>query len=199
MSTAKSLNEIAELNHKNAERILEDTGIIRLWGNIGATIRPVGSFKSGLMIRNLDIDLHIYTDEVKLSEDFTVMQKFAENPGVKRFEYINQLNTDEECIEWHVHYHDNKEDAMWKLDIIHLRKGSTFDGFVERVTDRVIELLTPETRETILQIKHTLPADIPVKSIEIYQAVLADGVQTTNEFMEWRALHPFTGVADWLG
>ena len=52
---------ISESNQQKAHRILEDLSIISLWQDIGAEINLVGSLKTGLLCKHLDIDFHVYT------------------------------------------------------------------------------------------------------------------------------------------
>lgn len=188
---------LAEHNRQAAWKVLEETGIIQAWENIGATVHIVGSLKSGLMMKSKDIDLHIYTDRLILSDSFSVMEKLAENGSIKEIHYINQIDTEEECIEWHVCYED-KEKKRWKFDMIHIRRGSKYDGFVEKVTDTIMERLTPETKEAILRIKFDMPDDCKIPGIEIYRAVLSGGVRGYDEFMNWRKEHPFTNSMEWM-
>ena len=44
----------------------------------------------------------------------------------------------------------DREQNTWKGDMIHSRKGSRYDGVVEKVTAAIAERLTPEIRKTIL-------------------------------------------------
>jgi hypothetical protein len=111
---------LSEHNQQAAWQILEDTGIIPAWESIRATVNLVGSLKSGLMMKSRDIDRHIYTDRLILSDSFSVMEKLAENLSIKEIHYINQIDTEEECIEWHVWY-EGKEKKRWKFDIMHIR------------------------------------------------------------------------------
>lgn len=189
--------ETARKNQEKAWKIIADTGVVGVWESIGAKVNLVGSLKSGLLMKNRDIDFHIYTDELRLTDSFTAMERLAENPFLKRIEYINLIDTEEECIEWHAWYEDGYGE-VWQLDMIHLRCGSAYDGVVERVTEGVIKLLTPEKRETILRIKNDTPEDVKILGIEIYRAVLADDIDTFNDFIEWRKSHPLTGVFGWL-
>ncbi|MBP1644812.1 MAG: hypothetical protein H6Q16_387 [Bacteroidetes bacterium] len=188
---------LAEHNRQAAWKILDDTGIIQAWENIDATVNVVGSLKSGLMMKNRDIDLHIYTDQLILSESFSVIEKLAKNRSIKEIHYINQINTEEECIEWHVLYED-KEMIRWKFDMIHIRRGSKYDGFVEKVTDTIIKQLNSETKEAILRIKFDMPDNCQIPGIEIYRAVLSGGVRSYNEFMDWRKDNLFTNSMEWI-
>lgn len=103
--------------------ILEHTGIIPAWERIGATVHLVGSLKSGLLAKSRDIDLHIYTDTLDIAASFSVMQELAERLSLKEIHYNNLIQTEEECIEWHVLYEDEDRNT-WKFDMIHIRKGS---------------------------------------------------------------------------
>ncbi|HBQ57542.1 MAG TPA: hypothetical protein DD786_10385, partial [Porphyromonadaceae bacterium] len=163
----------------------------------GATVNLVGSLKSGLLMKNRDIDMHIYTDKLSVSESFSVIQELAERLSLKEIHYKNLIDTEEECIEWHVLYEHNNRDT-WKFDMIHIRKGSRYDGTVERVTDAITERLTPEIRKTILQLKQEIPEGIVIPGIEIYHAVFEGDVSSYEELEQWRKNHPLINSLDWL-
>ncbi len=74
--------------------------------------------------------------------------------------------------------------------------GSKYDGFVENVTDSIINKLTPETKKTILQIKYDIPDDIKIPSIEIYQAVLSNKISSYKEFIQWRESNALTNTME---
>ena len=189
--------KIAEKNQQAAWRILENTHIIPSWEQIGASVNLVGSLKSGLLMKNKDIDMHIYTDRLSIPESFSVIQELAARLNLKEIQYKNLIDTEEECIEWHVLYEDSERD-LWKFDMIHLRKGSKYDGTVERVTDTIIERLTPEIRKTILQIKYDIPDHIMIPGIEIYHAVFTGKVKNYQKLEQWRRTHPLTNSLEWL-
>lgn len=193
----EGIHRLAELNQKRAWKIIEDTDIIAIWQSIGAEINLVGSLKSGLLMKNRDIDFHIYSDPVILSDSFRAISILATNPGITRIEYVNLLQTEEACIEWHVWYED-KDGDTWKFDLIHIQKGSAYDGYMEKVTSRIIELLTPEIRDAVLQIKYDIPETEKVMGIEIYRAVLEAGIRDYNQFQEWRKKNPVIGVLKWM-
>lgn len=188
--------KLAEQTQLIALKILEETRIIQEWESIGATVNIVGSIRSGLMMKSKDIDLHIYSDILDIEESFSIMQKLSKRLSFKEILYKNQIHTDEECIEWHAWYEDNQLN-LWKFDMIHIRKGSKYDGFVERVTDAIIEKLTPEIREVILNIKFDIPETIIIPSIEIYYAVFSGKVKNYIEFEQWRRDNPMINSLDW--
>lgn len=189
---------LAEQNRQAAWKILETTGIIRAWEDIGARVNIVGSLKSGLMAKHKDIDMHIYTDAPDAAESFSVIRRFAANPAVKEIHYKNLLDTEEACIEWHVLYREDGSAESWKFDMIHIRKGSKYDGVVEKVTDAIIGRLTPEIKQTILQLKFDIPDGILIPGIEIYHAVFAGGVRSYPELKQWRNTHPLANSLDWM-
>ncbi len=197
MDGLKNIFEVSHQNQQAAWKLLEETGIIQLWEDIGATVNLVGSLKSGLMMKSRDIDMHIYTDKVTVADSFSVIAKLAEKPSVKEIQYVNLIDTEEECIEWHISMED-KEKNQWKFDMIHIRRGSKYDGFVEKVTDAIIAQLTPETKEAILCIKFDMPDDAKIPGIEIYRAVLSGGVRSYDELLVWREKNPLINSMEWI-
>lgn len=189
--------EVAQHNQQTVWNILENTGIIPAWERIGATVHLVGSLKSGLLAKNKDIDLHIYTDKLNIAESFSVMQELAERLPLKEVQYKNLIHTEEECIEWHAIYED-KDMNTCKFDMIHIRKGSKYDGVVEKVTAAIMNRLTPEVKKNILQIKFDVPDDVQISGIEIYHAVFVGEVSNYKELEQYRKTNPLTNSLDWL-
>lgn len=181
---------------KKAFEIVERSQIIQLWENIGAEVYIVGSMKTGLLIHK-DIDIHVYTEKVSIFESFSVMAKLAERMNLTEIQFKNGLETEEECIEWHALFEERSKDR-WKLDLIHIRKGSMYDGVVEKVTNAIAVKLTPELRRTILQIKYDMPKTAPIPGIEVYHAVFSGNVKTYEELLQWRKTNPLTESLDWM-
>lgn len=189
--------ELALHNQQTAWKILEHTGIIPAWERIGATVHLVGSLKSGLLAKNKDVDLHIYTDKLDVAASFSVMQELAERISLKEVQYKNLIHTEEECIEWHALYEDEELNS-WKFDMIHIRRNSKYDGVVENVTTAIMNRLTPEIKKTILQIKFDVPDGVMIPGIEIYHAVFTGGVRSYEELEQYRKINPLTNSLDWL-
>ena len=189
--------ELAKRNQQKAWEIIEDTRIVRIWEGIGAKVNLVGSLRTGLLMKHRDIDFHIYTSPLDLSASFRAMAELAENTSVKKIEYTNLLHTAEACIEWHAWYQD-MEGELWQMDMIHIQEGSRYDGYFERVAERISAVLTDEMRLTILKLKYETPDTEKIMGVEYYQAVIQDGVRSYPEFEEWRRLHPAVGVVEWV-
>lgn len=189
--------EIATLNQQKAWSIIKDSRIIQIWESVGAKVNLVGSLKTGLLMKHRDIDFHIYSSPMNLSDSFRAMAMLAENPSVRKIEYTNLLDTEEACIEWHAWYQD-REGELWQIDMIHIREGSRYDGYFEKVAERISAVLTDEMRRAILHLKYETPEDEKIMGIEYYQAVIRDGVRSCSDFEEWRMQHPVTGVVEWM-
>lgn len=189
--------ELAKRNQQKAWEIIEDTRIVRIWEGMGAKVNLVGSLRTGLLMKHRDIDFHIYTSPLDLSASFRAMAELAENTSVKKIEYTNLLHTEEACIEWHAWYQD-MEGELWQMDMIHIQEGSRYDGYFERVAERISAVLTDEMRLAILNLKYETPDTEKIMGVEYYQAVIQDGVRSYPEFEEWRRLHPAVGVVEWM-
>lgn len=189
--------QIAEANTRRAKEIIADLDLPAVWGSIGAEVHQVGSMRMGLMVKHRDIDFHIYTDRLEIEKSFAAMARLACHPAIRRVEYGNLIDTEERCIEWHAWYAD-RDGALWQLDMIHIERGSRYDGYFERVADGVQARLTPETRDAILRLKFETPDTEKIMGIEYYVAVLRDGVRTYPQFVSWRESHPANGVIEWM-
>ena len=193
--TTGNIELIAKNNFEKALQIIEKSSIRQTWESIGATVNQVGSMAMGLLMKHRDIDFHIYTDKLDISESLEVIRKICANPAVTRMEYRDLSDTDEACLEFHIWFMlDNEE---WQIDMIQILKGSQFDGYFERVARRIKEVLTPELRRTILELKYQTPDDEHIMGIEYYQAVIADGIRSYPEFIQWRKTHPANGIITW--
>ncbi len=195
--TDEQLIKTSEQCQNRAHELLHDMGLTDIFANAGIEAHTVGSLAMGLLFNHLDIDLHVYSPSVTVKESFGVMASVADNECVEKVECRNLLNTEEACMEWHFQAND-KHGGSWQIDIIHIVKGSRYDGFFERVADRIKRALTDETRLAILRLKSETPANEHIMGIEYYQAVLRDGVRTWHDFCDWRKRHAACGITEWM-
>ena len=195
--TDKQIVELSLQNQERAHELLRKTHIMEILSEAGTDAHIVGSLAMGLLINHLDIDIHVYSTDVTLQDSFAIMAKIAENKSVIKIECRNLLHTEEVCIEWHVWVKDD-EDKTWQIDIIHILRGSRYDGFFERMAERINDVLTTETRTTILRLKYETPGNEHVMGVEYYQAVLRDGIRTLSQFNKWRELHKPNGIIEWV-
>lgn len=193
-------SEILDLSGSNQQRawnIIRRLDIMKIWADAGAEAHVVGSLAMGLMMTHRDIDIHVYSSPLTVEGSFAAMAKLAVNAAIKKIECRNLLDTDEACIEWHAWY-DDGDGGPWQIDIIHILKGSRYDGFFERMAERIKAALTDETRLAILRLKAETPEDVHIMGVEYYQAVLRGGVRTLADFIRWRQEHPVTGIVEWM-
>ena len=193
-------SEILDLSGSNQQRawnIIRRLDIMKIWADAGAEAHVVGSLAMGLMMTHRDIDIHVYSSPLTVEGSFAAMAKLAVNAAIKKIECRNLLDTDEACIEWHAGY-DDGDGGPWQIDIIHILKGSRYDGFFERMAERIKAALTDETRLAILRLKAETPEDVHIMGVEYYQTVLRGGVRTLADFIRWRQEHPVTGIVEWM-
>ena len=176
--------EIAAANQQRAREVIRDTDLEAIWRSVGAEANLVGSLRTGLLMKHRDIDFHIYSSPLRVADSFAAMARLAENPRIRRIEYGNLLDAQDQCLEWHAWYADADE-RLWQIDMIHM-------------PDRISAVLTDETRRAVLQIKYDTPDEVKIMGIEYYQAVLRDGVRTYAEFEAWRAANPVEGILEWM-
>lgn len=191
------IEEIASKNRERAWKVIEDTGIINMWESANMEINLVGSLKTGLLVKHRDIDFHIYSGKIEVADDFSIMGRLAESKRIRRVEYGNMLDTEERCLEWHAWYEDDYNE-LWQIDMIHIIRGSRYDGYFEKVAERISSVLTDETRQAIMRLKYETPESEKIMGIEYYQAVIRDGIRTYSGFLRWRERQPVQGVIEWI-
>ena len=197
MGNLESALALSSARVERAWQILKTGGFFEAWTTIGAEPHVVGSLRMGLLAKHRDIDLHIYSSELSVSDSFLAVAHLAQNGVVRHVEYRNLIDTDEHCIEWHAGYVDDGGEE-WQVDMIHILRGSRYDGYFERVADRISAVLTEEMRRAVLLLKYLTPDDCHVAGIEYYRAVIEGGVRTYEDFLEWRCDHPLLGVVEWM-
>lgn len=167
--------------------VLERSGIGRVWQQAGCRVNLIGSVRMGLIATHRDIDMHVYSCGITEGSSFAIAARMAADPCVTEIKCINGLHTDERCMAWHVQYLCDGE--MWKFDIIHIEEGSLYDGYFERMADRIVEVMTPAQRHTILELKFAAPEGSDIRGVEFYEAVIADGVDSAEALDCWLGSH----------
>ncbi len=188
---------LAATNQHRAHQIIADLGIMAAWDSIGAEAHIVGSLATGLLAKHRDIDLHIYSSSVDVAASFRAVAAIASTPGVKKVECTNLLAAEDECLEWHL-WHEDPASGLWQIDMMHIRRGSRWEGHFEQVAARILATLTDETRQVIIRLKCQTPDDLHIMGIDYCRAVLADGVRTLPEMLAWHAAHRTDGIVEWM-
>lgn len=192
----ENILEEAQHNTQEAFAVLRKTRAVAAWDLQGAEVHLVGSLACGLYMDSRDIDLHVYTDPFDLTAGFEAMAFIAKQKGVKAMTYNNLLDAPDACCEWHVTYED-EQGREWTLDIMHITRGSRYDGYFERQAAKIKEMVTDETRKAVLQIKKSLPKRPHIGGIWVYLAVLRDGVKTPRAFAAWYGKQDKNQIVEW--
>ena len=66
------------------------------------------------------------------------------------------------------------------------------------MADRIAAVMIAEQRNTILRLKFETPADKDFHGVEYYEAVIADGVATMDDFEKWVADHRKKAPYYWM-
>jgi len=194
------MEQILELSRQNlikANLIINKLQIKEIWESLGGTCNLVGSVKNRLLLNNLDIDFHTYTDDFSITKSFQAIARICEHPGIKDAIYKNLLEAEDRCLEWHLTFQDD-DNRIWTIDIIHIKNDSRYAGMIERVTEKINQKLTDKIREDILRIKwESSQSNDKIIGIEIYQAVIEGGAQNYEDFKEWKKHQPDTYISLW--
>lgn len=180
----KEYELLALRNQERAKKIIRELDLVGFWEKNGCRANVIGSLAMGLLVRHLDIDLHVYSRDLTEEKSFAIVSRLAKNPRIKELRCINGLHTAEHCIAWHLLYEDDVSD-MWQIDIIHIEEGTEYDGFFEKMAERINERITSQQRDTILRLKYETPPDETIHGVEYYQAVMESGVTTISQMREW--------------
>lgn len=191
------INDLALANQEKARKVLKESGIAEIWKDAGCRVNLIGSLRMGLLASHRDIDLHVYSSGITAVSSFAIAANIAKNPKVTEIRCINGLHTDERCMAWHVFY-KSADDALWQFDIIQIEEGTKYDGYFEGMADRIMEIMTPEQKDTILRLKFETPENKDYHGVEYYEAVIADGVKTMQEFDSWVTEHRKKNPYYWI-
>ena len=186
--TDTDIEKLAAENQARAKAVLDESGISRIWADAGCRVNLVGSLKMGLLMTHRDIDLHVYSGGITEQKSFTIASRMATDPRVTGIKCINGLHTDEHCVAWHVTFKAD-DGTPWQFDIIHIEDGSRYDGYFERMADRIVETMTDRQREIILRLKYEAGDNCDFHGVEFYEAVIADGIDTLDDLRQWVDRH----------
>ena len=196
MMNQKELFNLSVTNQEKARTVLTKSGIARVWEQYGCRVNLIGSLRMGLLASHRDIDLHVYSKGITEESSFAITAQIAKLPDVSEIKCINGLHTEEHCIAWHIFY--KYEGEIWQFDVIHIEEGTEYDGYFERMADRIIEVMTPAQKETILLLKFNTPSDKDYHGVEYYEAVIADGIDNMTDFEKWVIEHRKKPLYYWI-
>ena len=183
-------------NQGRAKRVLMSSDIANVWEQNGCRVNLIGSLRMGLLASHKDIDLHVYSKDITEESSFAIAAQIAKLPNVLEIKCINGLHTDEHCIAWHIFY--KYEVDIWQIDVIHIEEGTEYDGFFERMADRITEVMTTDQKYRILKLKFETPLDKDYHGVKYYEAVISNGVSNMKDFEEWVTEHRKKPMYYWV-
>jgi hypothetical protein len=178
-----------------AEEILAELQLLQRWSRFG---RPViaGALAYDLIF-DYDIDMEIYCPDLKIEHGFDVLGACALNPQVRQAAFTNGLETPDKALYWRLKYLDGHGNE-WKIDMW----SAPEDYPLPRAENLIVPMqraLNPESRAAILALKQARKTDSSLKclSIDIYRAVIDDGVRTPAQLRLWLEQHETGILTDW--
>lgn len=201
LSKVKQMNQqeildLALANQEKARRVLKESGIAEIWKNNGCRVNLIGSLRMGLLASHRDIDLHVYSEGITEESSFAIAAQIAKIEDVTEIKCINGLRTEEHCMAWHIFY--RYEDEIWQIDVIHIEEGTEYDGYFERMADRIVEVISTAQKETILRLKFETSIGKDYHGVEYYEAVIAAGIDNMTDFERWVVEHRKKPMYYWI-
>ena len=181
---------------RRGAKVLRESKVLEAWESIGGKVRIVGSFRTDLMMKHRDIDLHIYTESLDVSRALEALRPVIASGKTAGLHYVNGAESNEHCLEWHLRLLDELGEE-WKIDMIQIQAGTRYDGVMEDVAEGVMDAATPEVRKRILSLKKECPDDLQICGIAFCKAVIADGVTNWKQFSEWLRNNPPERLMHW--
>jgi hypothetical protein len=169
----------AEARLQTAYELLRELDLIKRWSRYGE-VTVVGSVGIELVVAP-DIDLEIRSTQPRVADGFAVMSALAELPQVRRITYLDARDRHEQGQYWKLEYETG--DVTWTVDMWVFGPGVVGGG---PLTAALREVLTPDTRDTILAIKEEAATrGERAPGYWLYQAVLDGGASSYDEFRDW--------------
>ncbi len=194
MSPTDVIQRAAERT-RTATAILAELDLLRRWQRFGRPVL-VGALAYDLLVAP-DIDLEIYCPELRVADGFQVLSECAQLPGVVKARFANELAGRDQALYWQLRYRQDNG-VVWKIDM-----WAAPDDYPLPRSEHLVQpmraALTPENRATILALKERREQDESLKcpSIDLYRAVLDDGVSTVTDLRAWLAGHETGALTSW--
>ena len=180
---------------EEARRVLADLDMAALVADIGPLLLA-GSFVSGLMCwRELDV-MVLAGGDFAPRDALRLLQRIIERTGATALEYHDERGS--RCVtgqlrdeRYHVPFTVERAGQSWRIDLTLWLHDAHLN--VTRWHQELRERITAEQRSAVLRIKdawHRRPAyPDQVGGLDIYTAVIDDGVRTPRQFATWLASH----------
>ena len=188
-----SVEERAELRRLRALEVLAELSVLEGLSELG-TVEVTGSVAHRLVVAH-DIDVDVTADALDARACFDVVGRLAADPRVARVVYTNAterfgwLSFDVVC-----HF----AGETWTIELYVNGPDACCFGWTSELARVLSGVLTPEHRHAILELKEALADDPDYRSMDVYRAVVDDGVRTLDEFRAWREQHGSADLVRWI-
>jgi len=177
----------AEIRQEQAYQAVKKLGLVERWEKVGKPVL-VGSLRFGAMV-SPNIDMEVYTDAPLPHGGFAVIGELAETPGVTEIRYLNAMDGPDQGLYWFIRYEDGSG-VTWGIDVWLVAHDHPHAYVADRLAAAMQKRLDTESRRRILSIKRDLPKELNVRGVDIYKAVLKDGVDTAEAMGTWLEKNP---------
>jgi len=177
----------AEIRQEQAYQAVKKLGLVERWEKVGKPVL-VGSMRFGAMV-SPNIDMEVYTDAPLPHVGFAVIGELAETPGVTEIRYLNAMDGPDQGLYWFIRYEDGSG-VTWGIDVWLVAHDHPHAYVADRLAAAMQKRLDTESRRRILSIKRDLPKELNVRGVDIYKAVLKDGVDTAEAMVTWLEKNP---------
>ena len=178
-----------------AESVLADLDLVGKWRRFGRPVL-VGAFAYDLLV-DPDIDMEVYCPDLRIGHGFQVIGECALNHKITKTQFSNELAGRDKALYWQLQYRQD-DGTEWKIDIWSAPEDYDLPRS-ENLVDPMRASLTPETRKAILELKllRTQDSRLHCPSVDLYRAVLDDGVHTADDLHMWLKSHETGSLTDW--
>ena len=190
------VSERAADKKRVAETILADLDLVPKWERFGRAVL-VGAFAYDLLVVP-DIDMEIYCPDLKIEHGFQVLSECALNHRVTKARFSNELAGRDKALYWQLRY-KLEDGTEWKIDMWSAPEDYDLPRG-EHLVKPMRASLTSETRQAILKLKElrSLDSNLSCPSVDLYRAVLDDGVRTIDDLHIWLKTHQTGNLTDWV-
>ena len=186
--------------HEEARKVLAELDLAALVADIGPLL-VTGSFVSGLMCwRELDV-MVLAGDDFSPQDVLRLLPRIVERTGATALEYHDERGP--RCVtgqvrdeRYHVPFTVDWAGRCWRIDLTLWLHDPHLN--VTRWHEELRGRITAEQRSAVLRIKdvwHRRPTyPDQVGGLDIYTAVIDDGVRTPSQFASWLTSHGLPGM-----
>lgn len=174
----------SQMLREDAGALLRDLRLLEQWQAYGH-VELAGSYRWDLMLA-CDIDLYVVNPALDLDLALDAFNQFVRRGEFLRFGFIDSVRgkpgwADPQTypVGYYLGMAREFRGRAWKVETFLLRSPAPFPEWIG-------ERLTPESRGTILRLKHQRSShSVSVSSYDIYRAVLLGEAGDLEEACEW--------------